>query len=246
MLPTFPPGQLVSRSVAGCLLVATMAASLAGCATPDRLATATAYPEDFRARYPIVLTESPTALDIFPSARGLDKSNVQRIRSFAADYLVNGQGPIVIQMPNNGGGGYSIGRSAVDQIRQQLHASGVKGYVQVGTYLPNDPMQASPIRLSYVGLNARTARPCGEWPRDLASGSSMEGWENKAYWNFGCATQSNFAKQVADPRDLAAPRGETPGDVSMRTRAIGRVRMGDDPSVKWQVRNSSIGSAGGN
>ena len=245
MLPIFTSGQLVSRSVAGCFLVATMAASLAGGATPDRLTTATGYPEDFRARYPIVLTETPTTLDIFPTMRGLDKSNAQRIRSFAADYLVNGHGPVVIQMPANGGS-HSFARPAVDQIRQQLHASGVKGYVQVGTYLPNDPMQASPIRLSYVGLGARTTRPCGEWPRDLASASSMEGWENKSYWNFGCATQANFASQVADPRDLAAPRGETPGDVSMRTRAIGKVRTGDDPSVKWMVRNSSIGSTGGN
>lgn len=246
MLPISPPGRFASgrlalRFVAGTLL----ASSLAGCATPDRLSTATAYPEDFRARHPIVMTEAPSSLDIFPSMSGLDKSNTIRVRSFAGDYLTNGQGPIVIQVPANGASRY-VARPAVDQIRRTLHASGVKGHVQVGSYLPSDPAQASPIRVSYVGLSARTARPCGEWPRDLASASSLEGWENKAYWNFGCATQANLAMQVADPRDLVSPRGETPSDVAMRTRAITKVRMGEDPAAKWLVRNSTIGTTGGN
>ena len=54
-----------------------------------------------------------------------------------------------------------------------------------------------------------------------------------------------IATQVADPRDLAEPRGETPADPSMRMRAIGNVRKGADPATNWSTKNSSIGSVGG-
>src|SRR6202030_2506610 len=55
---------------------------------------------------------------------------------------------------------------------------------------------------------------------DLGIGSgAAEDWSNKAYWNFGCAYQTAFAAQVADPRDLVSPQAETPADTDMRTRA---------------------------
>jgi pilus assembly protein CpaD len=69
--------------------------------------------------------------------------------------------------------------------------------------------------------------------------------ENKTYWNFGCANQNMFATQVADPRDLASPRGEEPPDMDFRLRAVTNIRKGADPSTDWKVRNSQIGSVGG-
>ena len=86
---------------------------------------------------------------------------------------------------------------------------------------PADPYLAAPVRLSFLGLKAKVADRCGEWPKDLAIGSGAAvDWSNKPYWNFGCAYQSAFAAQVADPRDLVAPQGESPADTAMRTRAI--------------------------
>ena len=59
-------------------------------------------------------------------------------------------------------------------------------------------------------FKATVADQCGQWPRDLAIGSGADAdWSNKPYWNFGCAYQSAFAAQVADPRDLVAPQAET-------------------------------------
>ena len=78
----------------------------------------------------------------------------------------------------------------------------------------------------------------------LASGSSVEGWNNKPYWNFGCAYQTAFAAQVADPRDLVTPKGETPADTALRVRGIESLRKGEDPGVNWKLSNSSISSVG--
>ena len=89
------------------------------------------------------------------------------------------------------------------------------------------------------------ADQCGQWPSDLASASSIEGWENKPYWNFGCATQTMIAAQTSDPRDLVTPRGEEASDALMRARGIDTVRKGSDPNTAWTVKNSNIGGVGG-
>ena len=97
----------------------------------------------------------------------------------------------------------------------------------------------------FQGLKATVQRHCGAWPTDLASGGSIDGWKNDSYPNFGCATQSTLAAQVADPRDLVQSRAAGPGDVQMRLRAIGDVRNGTDPGTDWTIKTTPIGQVGG-
>lgn len=227
------------------LLVATIAGpSLAGCAA-DRVLTTASIPSDHRARHAIALTQAPVTLDLIPAGGRLDDASRGRVRSFGDAYRNGGEGPISIQIPQ-GSAAASNATGFVNEIRKELASLGVKGSISVSTYRPEDPTLASPVRLSYVATKAVLRSRCGEWPSDLASGSSVRGWDNKPYWNHGCATQQALASQVVDPRDLAAPRGETPTDVTMRTRAIGKVREGQDPGTQWTVENTSIGAVGGN
>ncbi len=97
---------------------------------------------------------------------------------------------------------------------------------------------AAAVRLSFIGLKSKVATKCGEWPDDLASASSLHTWQNKPYWNMGCAYQNMLAVQVSNPRDIASPRGETPADVRMRMRAIGKVRQGNDPVQTGKSRTA--------
>lgn len=226
-------------------LVATLAGSaLTGCAA-DRVLTTGSIPSDHRARHAIALTQGPVTLDLIPAGGRLDDASRDRVRSFGEAYRSGGEGPISIQIPQ-GSASAASATAFVNEIRNELASLGVKGSVSVSTYRPEDPTLASPVRLSYIATKAVLRSRCGEWPSDLASGSSVRGWDNKPYWNHGCATQQALANQVADPRDLATPRGETPTDVTMRTRAIGKVREGADPGTEWKVQNTSIGAVGGN
>jgi len=134
----------------------------------------------------------------------------------------------------------------MDEVRRALAASGAGPSIYVGVYPVSDPNLAAPIRLSFTGIKAKVAGGCGEWPDDLASGASLDGWQNRTFYNFGCANQATLAAQVADPRDLAAPRAESPSDIETRMRAIARVRQGNDPSTAWTTKQSSISSVGGN
>lgn len=224
------------------LVVATLAApALAGCA-PDRVTKEPPMPSDYRARHPIVLTQAPVTTDILATGSGLDARGREQVRAFAKEYHLAGGGNIALQAP----AGNHNTHAAIDGIRRELTAAGVRAGISVSSYQPADPRLASPIRLSYLGAKAMVRSRCGEWPRDLASGSSVEGWENQPYWNHGCAYQQAFAAQVADPRDLAGPRAESPSDVAMRIRAIGKVRDGEDPGTEWKIENTSIGKVGGN
>ncbi|MBL8589346.1 MAG: CpaD family pilus assembly protein [Methylobacteriaceae bacterium] len=220
-----------------------MAAPLAACSNVDRVVTGTAVSPDVRARHPIVLTNAPQTLDIFvPGAAGrLDNRQIDDIRDFAKNYNNAGTGVIQILAPR-GSAQDAAAQRVVGEIRSQLSGAGVKGYVDVGVYHVADARLAAPVRLSYHGLEARVASRCGEWPEDLASGTSLKGWENRPYYNLGCATQQNLAAQIADPRDLVRPRHMQPADGSMRVRAITAVRAGKNPTTEWPSSANPIGN----
>lgn len=232
---SLPPPRLLLGLCAGLLL--------AGCGSVDRMSTSAIPMQDYRVRHPIVLAETPNNLDLFPSPHGLDRRSAAQVQQFAEQYRAAGQGPISILVPTIG---RSYAQRDVAAIRRALAAAGVAAPLQVTTYPVANPGLASPIRLSFVGLKAKVANRCGEWPSDLASGSSVEGWDNKPYWNLGCATQSALAAQVADPRDLVTPAPDEPADTMMRSRSIAAIRKGTDPVTDWKTKNSSISPVGSN
>lgn len=220
-------------------------APLCGCGNTDRIVPVSTTPDDYHVRHPIVIAEAKTSLDVFPSlGQGrLDTHTAKQIYAFAEQYRDGGHGPVLVMLPRGGRGGDE--HRLLNEIRRVLSAGGARSGVEVASYPVSDPGLASPIRLSYGGTRAKVADQCGQWPSDLGSGSSIDGWENKTYWNFGCATQQMIAAQTSDPRDLVTPRGEEQSDVLMRQRGIEGVRKGIDPATQWTVKNSSIGSVGG-
>jgi pilus assembly protein CpaD len=234
--------QRFSRALplAGLMRACLAAAPLAGCGV-DYASNDPALLGDYHKQHPIVLAQAPATLDVYPVGQGLDAQSVANIRNFAERYREFGSGRITILAPNDSSGRDS---RVVDQIRRTLASTGLRGYVGVGAYRVADPTRASPVRLIYQGLKAVLPEACGRWPSDLASGASIETWKNETYPNFGCATQSMLAAQVADPRDLVQARALDAPDVTMRLRAIGDVRDGKDPGTDWKTKITTIGQVG--
>lgn len=222
---------------------AALAAPLAGCGANKVLAPPSVA-HDYRERHPVVLADATNAIDIFPSQR-LDHATVGRIQDFVERYRRLGHGQITLLAPT-GSRDAAAARSGVEAVRRLLAESGVAGAVYMGSYPVSDPDLSAPVRLSFQGVKAKVAGRCGEWPEDLASASSLQGWKNDTHWNFGCANQATLAAQVDDPRDLAAPRGETPADIESRMRALTKVRAGADPTTQWSVKGTNISAVGGN
>jgi pilus assembly protein CpaD len=213
---------------------------LAGCGTTERMVVSSIPQDDYRVRHPIVLAERPRTLEILvePDTGRFDRHSAAQLREFAGLYRKFGRGPITIMPP-----AFPGATPPVQPVRNALYSAGAHARIIVAPY-PAGPNLVAPVRLSFVGLKASVADQCGQWPRDLASGSSVAGWDNKPYWNFGCAYQTALAAQVADPRDLVVPQGEAPADTLIRTRAIESLREGKDPGTNWKLVNSSISAVG--
>lgn len=222
-----------------------LAAPLAACTGADRIVTGSVGPQDYRSRHPIELKQGRADLEVLPEVRSgdLDARTRAQVRQFAQEYRANGSGEIGIALPQ-GGHGASEARAALPGLRRALAAGGAHGYVNVSTYPVANPELAAPVRLSYSTIVAQAHSRCGQWPNDLASGSSLNGWENREYWNFGCATQQMMATQVADPRDLLGPEAVTPPDSHIVGRGIDAVRQGKDPGTSWVTQNSNISGIG--
>ena len=237
-----PLPHLRMSSVLRYCAVAGLAISLGGCST-DRVVTGSIVPENYRERHPVVIAERATSMDIYVSGAAMDRASRARLEEFGTNFRANGTGRIEILLPT-GSASEAAAKAALPSIRQALAQGGATGFVSVGSY-PADPMVAAPIHVSYVGIRGAVATKCGEWPADLASAGTVDGWSNRPYWNMGCATQNAMANQVADPRDLVEPRAMGNGDVEMRIRAIGKVRQGADPGTSWVIKTTPIGSIGG-
>ncbi len=233
------PGRAVLPAALGVALL------LGACAKGDM--STSGIPVDTRERHPIVLRDAPRSLDVFVgrAGGGLDPRQADDVARFGADYRRSGKGGLVAEVPTGAGRDLAT-HDTLDGIRRSLSRAGVQpGQLSVRTYRIADPELASPIRLTYASLQAGLPHSCGQWPTDLGASSYKTDAANEPYWNLGCATQANFAAQVADPLDLVRARGEGRLDTQKRMEAIKKLREGKDPSTQYRQEQTKVSDAVG-
>lgn len=238
------PSPLHARLAAA--LLATSALALAGCHA-DRIVGGD-YPQTYEQRHPIVLSEGPARLDLPVGAgrSGLTGRQKDDIRAFAADWRMNGRGPVGVLVPHDGASDAAASYS-VAAVRATLTSAGVPSTaILTRRYVAEAPDHLAPIKLGYVKLKAEIPHRCGLWPDDAGHGGGdyFGETQNRDYWNFGCATQANLAAQVADPEDLARPRAETPIYAARRQTVVERYREGANTasaSSQSEARSSNVG-----
>ena len=211
-----------------------LAVVLGACAHRDEILTAS-IPDDYRLRHPIAIQEADQSLVIFVGhARGgLSASQRADVMGLAQTWLREGTGAISADLPV----GTPNARAAADalrQVRSLLAAAGVPPHgIVVRRYRPDDLRMLATIRLSYPKISA-IAGPCGLWPEDL--GPSIRNpsyFENKSYYNFGCAYQRNMAAMIDNPSDLVQPRSETPAYTMRRSEAFEKYRKGNATTTTY-------------
>jgi pilus assembly protein CpaD len=211
-----------------------LAVVLGACTHTDEAVTAS-IPDDYRLRHPIAIQEADRSVVIFVGhARGgLSASQRADVMELAQTWLREGTGAINADVPVD----TPNARAAADSFREiqaLLSAAGVppRG-ILVHQYHPDDPRQLATIRLNYPKISA-VAGPCGIWPEDLGPSIKNKGYyDNKPYYNFGCAYQRNMAAMVDNPSDLVQPRPETPPYTARRTEAFEKYRKGDTTTTAY-------------
>jgi pilus assembly protein CpaD len=232
MTAKIPVGRNRAFRIAGALLG--LAVVLGACTHTDEVLTASV-PDDYRQRHPIAIQEADRSVVIFVGhARGgLSASQRADVMGLAQTWLREGTGAIVADVPVD----TPNARAAADSFREiqaLLAAAGVppRGIV-VRHYHPQDPRQMAAIRLNYPKISA-VAGPCGLWPEDLGPSIRNKSYfENKPYYNFGCAYQRNMAAMVDNPSDLVQPRPETPAYTARRTVAFEKYRKGTSTTTTY-------------
>jgi pilus assembly protein CpaD len=210
---------------------------LAGCYSAHE-ATLDSIPNDYRQRHPIVLRESPHALELFIGDKRGTLSATQRaqVLAFAQTWRTEATGGILVDVPT-GTTNAAAAHSAAREVRSMLAAAGVpRRAVAMRPHRIRDPRKLATLRLHYPKVAAE-AGPCGLWPYDLGPSDLREHLENREYYNFGCATQRNLAAMVDNPADLVQPRAEIPPYNGRRTTVLDKYHRGESSATVYPEAN---------
>jgi pilus assembly protein CpaD len=217
-----------SRAFRSAGVLVGVAVMLGACQHTEPEFLATSYSDDYRLRHPIAIQEADRSIVVFvgQARGGLTAAQRGDVLGLAQVWLRDGTGAINVDVPV----GTPNARAAAETFREiqaTLAAAGVppRGIV-MRNYRPEDPRHLPAIRMNYPKISA-VAGPCGLWPEDI--GSSIKNrtyFQNKQYYNFGCAYQRNMAAMVDNPSDLVQPRAETPAYTPRRTAAFEKYRKG--------------------
>ena len=234
--------QLTSRTpadrkrallLAGALIGVSLA--LGACQHTGDVATTSSVPDDYRLRHPIAIQEADRSIVVFVGRGRGGISAAQRadVMGLAQLWLQEGTGAISIDMPVD----TPNARAAQDSLREiqaTFAAAGVPPRaINVREYHPEDPRHLAAIRLNYPKISA-VAGPCGLWPEDLGPSIDNKGYyDNKSYYNFGCANQRNLAAMVDNPSDLVQPRPETPAYWPRRNAAFEKYKKGTSTTTTY-------------
>ncbi|MFN3520782.1 MAG: CpaD family pilus assembly lipoprotein [Phenylobacterium sp.] len=210
---------------------AALSAGLAACATkpaPDAVADARTPTEQFAPQ----VSAQPEEIRLAPHAQGLSANQAAALAAMAQSWRDAEAGAIRIQAPaGEGPDGAAVHRTA-EGARARLAALGVPDHMieLVGYDAAGDA--AAPIVVGFLRHQVSIPQ-CGQKWTNLARSAA-----NQVQPNFGCAVTANMAAQIANPADLAAPRGMDPADAGRRETVLEKYRAGQVTSAAADQRAS--------
>lgn len=230
---SFVTGFSVFRSQAGRVILAGFSILLlVGCQSRS-----TSYvesgPLNYTERHPIVLAEEADKLDIFIGSgkRDITRGDAAAVKAFTRSYRQDGTGLMKILVPS-GSANETGAMASLKSIRRAIAVGGGNpASMRVAHYRFDDPNANAPVRLTFNRIQAVT-NLCGQWPDNIIATR-----KNKDYYNFGCASQQNFAAMVADPRDLVRQRGSSPRDTRRQNDVLTKYSKGQSTPTKYDKSN---------
>jgi len=188
-------------------------------------------------RHPILVSQQPSnlSLKVPRGSTGMSPHQKAQVVDFLNRYRGgdSGNSKLVISAPS-GSANEVASMQAVAEIRHLMREGGfADSAITIEAYHEErDPQPA--IRVSYLRFVAE-GPTCGRWTTNLA-----EETKNLPYPDFGCATQRNFAAQVANPADLIGPRSMTPAAAERRDVVWGKYIKGESTISQKQADERSV------
>lgn len=165
----------------------------------------------------------------------LSSNQQSALSSLAYRYNANGRDGLVIEVPE---GNDPVAIRSAQTIAAALQSAGVPAQqIQYATYA--SPNSRAPVVAGFATLTAEVPRCGTEWGNLSRTGN------NAGSSNFGCSVNANLAAQIADPRDIVAPRAMTPANAQRRTVVFEAYRQGQPTSAAREtlITGSQISEA---
>ena len=166
------------------------------------------------AQFVLTADAATDKIALAPHTDGLSGAQLAALRDLAARRAEVGGGVVNLSLPHGAADAAAAGRTA-DAAQTVLNVAGVA--VQRSTYESDDPK--APLLVSF-DYEKPDIPHCGHWD-DLTKTK-----DNGVYSNFGCAVTANMAAQIANPADIAHPRGEDAPDAGRRLTVLDKYRQG--------------------
>lgn len=212
------------------LVSASFALSLAACRPDDPPGHVAGWAVlDPAQRHPIIVSQEPAELNlrVVRGAEGLTPQQRSQVVNFMNKFRGGdaGNNRLAIGVPTASPNEVAAVQAAAD-LRFLLRDYGIDdSRLAMQPYNAGGDAQA-PIRLSYSRFTAQPPQ-CGNWTQNLSNNRN-----NLPHPDFGCATQHNFAVQVANPADLLGPRTMTPAVSERRDAAWDKFIKGESTITK--------------
>lgn len=169
-------------------------------------------------QYKPVVAQAPEllALGVHPGG-AISAGQDVALAGYAATWReAGGEAVVTVSAPRAAG---PDGQMQAQAAADRLVRLGVRpDVIRMGGYEAEAP--GAPVTLSYERLVASGPDCAGKWDNLVATKS------NEVSKHFGCASATNIAAMIADPRDLERPRTMTPADAGRRAFVLDRYRQG--------------------
>jgi pilus assembly protein CpaD len=224
----------LSKSAPPAATLAVLGAVLAACSSP--MANGPQHAMLVEQKFPISVEPQMSSIGVRvdPGLQRLDPADIARVEAFAERWKERGNGAVTVSAPQ-GSPNQRAGEAALMQTVSILTKSGVPAHMISRTGYPASAAPGEPpVTLSFMSLSA-VAIDCSTlgWPENLGQSSRNVPWSN-----FGCATQSNLAAMISNPRDLTEPQPMGDADLERRKMVLEKYRKGEPTQTKRAANES--------
>ncbi len=153
---------------------------------------------------------------------GLSATQHAALGDLLSRFALAGAPALVIEAP---AGGDPAASQTAWNVKAALVAAGAADQrISVVSYAGPDPR--APVLVGFETVRAVVPQCGTQW------GSLTRTGDNQPAANFGCAVNANLAAQIANPRDIVAPRAMTPSDAGRRSVVFDAYRKGDQTAAQ--------------
>lgn len=180
---------------------------------------------DYRARHNLEVKAGVARLSVgFEKERSsMSVAMVGDLKIFFAEYIRLGRGAIQIVVYDDGSA-VSVLQDRIDAIKALARDSGVFNNEMTQKFGRLNHSEVAPVELTFRAY-AVEVPACGDWTRD-----NINSFDNSQMKDFGCSTNANLGRMVADPGDLLSRKRAAAPDSSSVVRVIGQHQAGETPS----------------